>query len=101
MASPISSPQNIVAINNMIPPPTWAEWFIVTVPICVLCDLFIWLLLVANYRPSAHVATVYQPHATVEKFTKQHYFIMGVTILTISLWCIEAVIQSTVGDMGI
>ncbi|KAI8805156.1 SPX domain-containing protein [Cladochytrium replicatum] len=49
MASPISSPQNIVAISNMDPAPSWLEWFAVSIPVCIVIDLVIWAVILAMY----------------------------------------------------
>ena len=35
MASPIASPQNMIAIGAMEPQPSWGEWFVVALPVCV------------------------------------------------------------------
>jgi phosphate transporter len=35
IASPIASPQNVIAIQNMTPPPSWADWFCVSVPLFI------------------------------------------------------------------
>jgi phosphate transporter len=51
MASPIASPQNVFALLNMHPSPTWGEWFFVSLPTCILCICAIWLLLLVSYRP--------------------------------------------------
>lgn len=51
MASPIASPQNAIALQNMHPTPSWGEWFFVSLPVCVLCVCGIWLLLLATYHP--------------------------------------------------
>merc|ERR1712000_767640 len=36
MASPIASPQNIVALQNMKPSPSWGVWFFVALPVCII-----------------------------------------------------------------
>ena len=51
MASPIASPQNVVALQNMHPSPSWGEWFFVALPVCVLCICAIWGLLLVSYNP--------------------------------------------------
>jgi len=51
MASPIASPQNVVALQNMHPTPSWGEWFFVALPVCVLCVLAIWMILLVVYKP--------------------------------------------------
>jgi phosphate transporter len=51
MASPIASPQNVVALQNMHPTPSWGEWFFVALPVCILAIFTIWALLLFSYRP--------------------------------------------------
>ncbi|KAI9355693.1 SPX domain-containing protein [Zopfochytrium polystomum] len=54
MASPISSPQNIVAIgtlSDMHLSVSWPEWFAIALPVCFVIDLGIWLILLLVYRP--------------------------------------------------
>ncbi|KAJ3062561.1 low-affinity phosphate transporter [Podochytrium sp. JEL0797] len=51
MASPISSPQNIIAMGIMNPSATWFEWFAIALPVCIVIDLAIWGLLILIYKP--------------------------------------------------
>ncbi|ORY38386.1 SPX-domain-containing protein [Rhizoclosmatium globosum] len=51
MASPISSPQNIIAMGIMNPSATWFEWFAIALPVCIVIDLCIWVLLLLIYQP--------------------------------------------------
>jgi phosphate transporter len=51
MASPIASPQNLVALQNMHPTPSWGQWFFVALPVCIICIMGIWLLLLFAYDP--------------------------------------------------
>lgn len=50
MSSPISSPQNIFAISIMSPPPTWIDWFVISIPICLISIILIWLLLLISFN---------------------------------------------------
>jgi di/tricarboxylate transporter len=55
MTSPISSPQNIFAIQEMGRQgnaPSWLAWFAVALPVAFLGNLICWFLLLAVYRPS-------------------------------------------------
>ena len=36
-----------------------------------------------------------------DRFTKKHWFVLAVTMFTISLWCIEKQFEDWVGDMGV
>ena len=45
MALTTASPQNMIAIGAMEPQPSWGEWFVVALPVCVLALLLIWVFL--------------------------------------------------------
>ncbi|KAK9712084.1 low-affinity phosphate transporter [Basidiobolus ranarum] len=100
MASPISSPQNIIAIDNMDPHPSWAQWFFITIPICLIGDVAVWGLLLWNYKPPSNTPVNFI-RANREPFTRSQIFIIAVTVLTIILWCVESQLADIVGDMGI
>lgn len=102
MASPISSPQNVIAMGNMTPPPSWFQWFAVSVPVCICLDLGIWALLLLIYRPKsgASVPEVFS-HSHLSTFNSTQYFVIGVTVLTIILWCVESSLETFIGDMGV
>ncbi len=57
MASPIASPQNIVAVGNMVPSVSWLQWFMISLPVCLITDLVIWGVLLMVYQPDSE----YQP----------------------------------------
>lgn len=104
MASPIASPQNIIAVINMNPPPSWIEWFVIAIPMCILIDLCIWGILLWIYRPVGEQTTppeLYSnQHISNIKLTGVQIYVICVTFLTIFLWCIESLINSYVGEMG-
>ena len=61
MTSPISSPQNIFAIQEMGrggDPPSWLAWMAVALPVACLGNLAIWALLLAAYRPGRDIKEV-------------------------------------------
>ncbi|OZJ03698.1 hypothetical protein BZG36_03498 [Bifiguratus adelaidae] len=101
MASPISSPQNIIAIANMNPPPTWLQWFCIAIPICMLADIIIWLLLLWSYRPERSTPQIHTIRPSKDPITIPQVFISIVTVGTIVLWCMEHSFESVFGDMGI
>ncbi|KAG0225625.1 low-affinity phosphate transporter [Actinomortierella wolfii] len=101
MASPISSPQNIIAIEYMHPNPSWLEWFLVAIPVCVVCDLAIWALLLWVYKPSTNTPTISTIRSTKDPITGTQIFVCTVTIITIILWCLEHRLEWLFGDMGL
>ncbi|KAJ1655750.1 low-affinity phosphate transporter, partial [Dispira simplex] len=101
MSSPISSPQNTIAIDNMEPNPNWGQWFAVALPVSLACDLLIWLFLLFVYKPADSTPAVHQARYVHEPFNKTQWFIIGVTCVTIVLWCVESVIRGMVGHMGV
>ncbi|PCH42680.1 SPX-domain-containing protein, partial [Wolfiporia cocos MD-104 SS10] len=105
-SSPISSPQNLIALAAMDPPLDWASWFAVALPVSAVSILVIWCLLLASYRPArspdGEGNIVIKPiRATKEKFTGKQYWVSFVCLVTIALWCLEHQIEDVVGDMGI
>ena len=103
MASPIASPQNVIAIGIMDPAPSWIQWLVIAIPVCIITDLFIWALLLVVYRPndSSVAPPEMYSHRHSEKFTVKQNYIITVTVITIMLWCFESILENIVGDMGI
>jgi len=100
MLSPIASPQNVVALGIMEPPPTWGEWFFIVIPVGIVSLLLIWVLLLLTFQPGKGTTIV--PIRTVrEKFTGVQWFVSIVCISTIALWCGSHQLESTFGDMGV
>lgn len=61
MTSPISSPQNIFAIERMSmggTPPSWLQWFAVALPVAFLGNLVCWALILMVYKPGATIKEV-------------------------------------------
>ena len=98
-ASPIASPQNIIALQNMSPDPGWGQWFFVSLPVCILSILLIWVLLLATF-PSKGTHIV-QIRPLKDPFTGVQWFISCVTVATIVLWCVSHQLENVFGDMGI
>lgn len=101
MASPISSPQNIIAIENMDPAPTWFEWFFISLPLCLLSNLIIWMLLLWHYKPEHHTPQIHAIRASNDPLNRTQVFIIFITFVTIALWCLEHSFEHILGDMGI
>ncbi|PPQ69298.1 hypothetical protein CVT26_001616 [Gymnopilus dilepis] len=105
-SSPISSPQNLIAIEYMDNKPDWGTWFAVALPVSGVSIFLIWLLLLISYKPARspdgegyiEIKAVRPPK---EPFTLKQYWVTFVCIVTIGLWCIEHKIEGLVGDMGV
>lgn len=99
-ASPIASPQNLIALQNMSPEPGWGVWFFVALPICIISILLIWVLLLVTLRPGRG-SNIVPIRPMKDKFTGTQYFISGVTVFTIVLWCVTHQLEPVFGDMGV
>ncbi|KAI9791855.1 MAG: low-affinity phosphate transporter [Peltula sp. TS41687] len=100
MASPIASPQNIIALEHMQPQPSWLTWFFIALPVCFISIIFIWLLLLVTFQPGKGT-TIVPVKPVKDSFTGVHWFISLVSIGTILLWCVTHQIDGIVGDMGV
>ncbi|GES61522.1 plasma membrane phosphate transporter Pho87 [Aspergillus terreus] len=99
-ASPIASPQNIIALQNMYPSISWGTWFFVALPVCIISILLIWALLLFTFHPSRGTTLV--PIRPIrENFTGVQWFISAVTLGTIILWCVSHQLEHVFGDMGV
>lgn len=98
MASPIASPQNVVALQFMDPPPNWIEWFCVSIPVCICCLVLIFIILMISF--SFKDVTIVPIHQHSDNFTSKQYFVMAISVATITLWCLASVLQPWLGDMG-
>lgn len=101
IASPIASPQNVIAIQNMSPPPSWTDWFCVSVPLCLLGNSIVWAWLLTYYQVKNDHPLLLVPTPTTAKMSRVQMVIVGVTLLTIVLWCIAHTFRDTLGDMGV
>ena len=104
-SSPISSPQNLIAIGEMDPPLDWGQWFAVALPVSAVSIVLVWILLLASYRPGSTIdgedLVIKEIRPTRENFTIKQYWVTFVCIVTIALWYVEKEIEEVVGDMGI
>ncbi|KAK4050233.1 low-affinity phosphate transporter [Microbotryomycetes sp. JL201] len=100
MASPISSPQNLIALEYMNPPISWLGWFAVSIPVASASIFIIWLLLLWSYRAGKGV-TINPVRVNRDKWTGTQWFVATVSILTIVLWCVESRLAWLLGDMGV
>jgi phosphate transporter len=99
-ASPIASPQNLIALQNMHPEPSWGVWFFVALPVCIISILAIWVLLLLTFNPGKN-CTIVPVRPLNDKFTGVQWFISIVTIVTIILWCVSHQLEHIFGDMGV
>lgn len=99
-ASPIASPQNIIALQNMYPSISWGTWFFISIPVCIICILLVWVLLLATFQPGRGT-TIVSMRFTKDKFSGVQYFITIVTVVTIGLWCASHQLEHVFGDMGV
>ncbi|GKZ34084.1 low-affinity phosphate transporter [Aspergillus brasiliensis] len=98
-ASPIASPQNIIALQNIYPSMSWGTWFFISLPVCILSIVAIWILLVLTFKPGRETAVAIRP--LKDKFTGVQWFISIVTLSTIALWCGSHQLEHIFGDMGV
>jgi phosphate transporter len=99
-ASPIASPQNLIALQNMNPEPSWGIWFFIALPVCIISILLIWVLLLVTFQPGRGT-TIVPIRPLKDKFTGVQWFISIVTIVTIILWCVSHQLEHIFGDMGV
>ncbi|EFQ88385.1 hypothetical protein PTT_15757 [Pyrenophora teres f. teres 0-1] len=99
-ASPIASPQNLIALQNMGPEPSWGVWFFVALPVCIISILLIWILLLVTFQPGRGTSIV-PIRPLKDKFSGTQWFISIVTVTTIALWCVSHQLEATFGDMGV
>ncbi|EDR07175.1 uncharacterized protein LACBIDRAFT_294568 [Laccaria bicolor S238N-H82] len=105
-SSPISSPQNIIALQAMDPSLDWAKWFAVALPVSAVSIILIWWLLLWSYQPARSPdgegdIEIKAIRPTKEAFTIKQCWVTFVCLLTIGLWCVEHQIEAFVGDMGV
>lgn len=105
-SSPISSPQNLIALAAMDPPLDWGNWFIVSIPVSLISIVLIWGLLVASYNPAQMPdgegeLEIKPIRPTREPFTLKQYWVSFVCVVTIGLWCVAHNLEGVFGDMGV
>lgn len=101
MASPIASPQNMIAIGAMDPAPSWGQWFVISLPVCVLSLLLIWVFLLITFDCNSKKTQLVPIRTVNDKFTAIQWFIVFVSVGTILLWCFASRLLGLFGEMGI
>ena len=99
-ASPIASPQNIIALQNMYPSISWGTWCFISLPVCIISILLIWGLLLVTFHPGRN-QNIVPMRPVKDRFTGTQYFISAVTLGTIVLWCVSHQLEHIFGDMGV
>ncbi|CCK69196.1 SPX domain-containing inorganic phosphate transporter KNAG_0C00830 [Huiozyma naganishii CBS 8797] len=99
MASPISSPQNIISMDYLKPYGIgWGQFFAVALPCGVLSMLLSWGLMCLTFKINTTKLEKFTPIRT--KLTMKQWYVIIVTVATILLWCVESQIESAFGSSG-
>ncbi|GFR50479.1 hypothetical protein Agub_g12739 [Astrephomene gubernaculifera] len=104
MTSPISSPQNIFAIERMSMdgrPPSWLAWFAVALPVSIACNFLCWFLLLRVYQPGRAIAEVRPIKPNTDPVNGTQVYIVVVSLLTVAAWCANTFLQRYTGEMGV
>lgn len=100
LSSPISSPQNIISMEYLTPYNIgWGQFFAVALPSGIIATILCWVLLFTTFDIKSAKIERFKPIRT--QFTLKQWFICGVTLATIILWCVEKQIESAFGSSGI
>lgn len=99
MASPISSPQNVIAIESMDPNPGWGNWFAVALPVSIISVILIWVELITTFKIKNVKLQKFKP--IKDRWTVKQIYVFVVTLATILLWCVMSKISGTFGESGI
>lgn len=101
MASPIASPQNMIAIGAMDPAPSWGQWFVIAIPVCILSLLLIWVFLLLTFNCNSRNTQLVAIRTLDDKFTIVQWYIVAVSLMTILLWCFASRLEGVFGEMGV
>lgn len=100
MASPIASPQNMIAIGSMEPLPSWGQWFVIALPVCIFSLLAIWCFLLITFRCNSKNTHILAIRTIDEKFNAVQWYIVAISAITIILWCMSSSLEGLFGEMG-
>jgi phosphate transporter len=84
----------------MDPPLSWLQWFAISIPVSSISIVGIWLLLCISYRWESDLK-IPMMRKNTDTLDATHYYVLGVSVFTIALWCFEKGMEDWVGDMGI
>ncbi|KAI8149664.1 Sodium:sulfate symporter transmembrane region-domain-containing protein [Fennellomyces sp. T-0311] len=102
LSSPISSPQNIIAIQLMDPNPGWGIWFSAAIPLSIITVLTTWGMLLLYFRPTRSTPRINA--IKNQGYSRPSYSQVWVSIVclaTIALWCSETTDIEFWGDNGV
>ncbi|QLG70219.1 hypothetical protein HG535_0A01570 [Zygotorulaspora mrakii] len=100
MASPISSPQNVISMQYLKPYGVgWGQFFAIALPSGILAMLMAWGVMCVSFKFHKTKVEKFVPIRT--SFTLKQYFVIFVTLGTILLWCVENEIEGAFGSSGI
>lgn len=99
LASPISSPQNVISMTYLKPYGVgWGQFFAVALPVGILAMLLLWVLMCVTFKINRTKLERFVPIRT--NFTLKQYYIIFVSVGTILLWCVESKIEGAFGASG-
>ncbi|GBF95096.1 low-affinity phosphate transporter [Raphidocelis subcapitata] len=104
MTSPISSPQNIFAIERMSMdghPPSWLAWFAVALPVAFAGNVLCWGLILAVYRPGQKIREVRPLKPPEDPLSPTQVYVVVVSLATVALWCCNSLVAGVTGEMGV
>lgn len=104
MLSPISSPQNIIAIERILSAnfePSWLEWFAISLPIGILSIFLCWIVLSITITGPCQVPLNFKmENSGFKLFDRKRIFVILVALATVVLWCEGNKIKLILGQMG-
>ncbi|KAJ3014601.1 low-affinity phosphate transporter [Thoreauomyces humboldtii] len=103
MGSPISSPQNAIAISTQYVTITWPQWLGIGIPVALVSNFLVWLVIVVAYKPRSVTPRLAPLPPVNTRVTKTQVYIVFVLLLTIALWCVasNSNVKSVFGGTGI
>ncbi|KAI9319691.1 SPX domain-containing protein [Dichotomocladium elegans] len=102
LSSPISSPQNIIAIQILNPSPGWGIWFACAIPLTIFCILSTWGILLLYFRPEKTTPRINIIKTSgLARPSYAQIWVCVVSLVTIILWCTEQQDEYFWGDSGI
>ncbi|CCH63059.1 hypothetical protein TBLA_0J00590 [Henningerozyma blattae CBS 6284] len=99
LSSPISSPQNVISMDYLKPYGIgWGQFFAVALPTGILSLILAWGLMCLSFNINKTKLEKFVPVKT--RFSLKQWFIIGVSLATILLWCVESQIEGAFGSSG-